>query len=91
MCAPAKVMFQLLKCENVSKNVLCLSACACPNQDANTWRQKRARHEQTGVPKEVPSSDDTWLIRSCVHHGLPRHQHSIHLVACFSNQQQTAS
>eukprot|EP00983_Pelagomonas_calceolata_P133059 1161928-Pelagomonas_calceolata.AAC.9 len=34
-----------------------------------------AMHEQTRVSKEVPSSDDTWLICSCVHHVLPRHQH----------------
>eukprot|EP00983_Pelagomonas_calceolata_P121942 1160856-Pelagomonas_calceolata.AAC.5 len=49
MCAPAKLMSQLLKCEHVSENVLCFSACACPNQDANTWGQKGARHEQTRV------------------------------------------
>eukprot|EP00983_Pelagomonas_calceolata_P015811 501214-Pelagomonas_calceolata.AAC.1 len=59
MCAPARVMSQLLKCEYVSKNVLCFSARACQNQDANTWGQERACQEQTRVSKEVPSSDDT--------------------------------
>eukprot|EP00983_Pelagomonas_calceolata_P008840 287128-Pelagomonas_calceolata.AAC.1 len=48
MCAPADVMSQLLKCEHVSENVLYFSARACPNQDANTWGQKSARHGQTG-------------------------------------------
>eukprot|EP00983_Pelagomonas_calceolata_P023446 738710-Pelagomonas_calceolata.AAC.1 len=48
--------------EHVNENMLCFSASACPNLDANTWGQKRARREQTRVSKEVPSSDDTWLI-----------------------------
>eukprot|EP00983_Pelagomonas_calceolata_P068266 1149845-Pelagomonas_calceolata.AAC.1 len=52
MCAPANVMSQLLKCENVSKNAQCFSVRAYPNQDANTWGQKRARQEQTRVSKE---------------------------------------
>eukprot|EP00983_Pelagomonas_calceolata_P030943 972258-Pelagomonas_calceolata.AAC.1 len=54
-------MSQLLKSEHVSENVLCFSACACPNQGANTWGQKRACHEQIKVSKAVPSSDDTGL------------------------------
>eukprot|EP00983_Pelagomonas_calceolata_P014984 476098-Pelagomonas_calceolata.AAC.1 len=36
MCAPAKVTSQLLGCQHVNESVLCFSACACLNQDANT-------------------------------------------------------
>eukprot|EP00983_Pelagomonas_calceolata_P006096 202992-Pelagomonas_calceolata.AAC.1 len=34
-------MSKFLKYEHVSENVLCLLARACPNQDANTYRDRK--------------------------------------------------
>eukprot|EP00983_Pelagomonas_calceolata_P126685 1161330-Pelagomonas_calceolata.AAC.7 len=44
-------------CEHVNESALCFSACAYPNQDANTIGTERVHHEQKRVRHEQMEED----------------------------------